>query len=95
MPHAPGPSEPPIASPSSLCRAWPFAARPVGGWWRFSLQLGFAGVFCRFCPPCPFVPLAGNCFARGSRRAEAWFLNHPSLGPMVKDWRANRRRPCA
>lgn len=94
MPHAPGPSEPPIASPSSLAGRGPL-------WWRglwvaggvFSLLLGFAGVFLPLLPTVPFVLLAGYCFARGSRRAEAWLLNHPSLGPMVKDWRANRTLP--
>jgi uncharacterized membrane protein YbaN (DUF454 family) len=39
------------------------------------------------------VLLAAFCFARGSARWEAWLLNHPRFGPMVRDWRAHRAIP--
>ena len=37
--------------------------------------------------------LAAFCFARGSARWEAWLLNHPRLGPLVRDWREHRAVP--
>ena len=62
-----------------------------------------AGVFCRVIgtvgivlPRVPTVDcyaLAAYCFARGSRRWEAWLLAHPRIGPLVRDWRATRAVP--
>jgi uncharacterized membrane protein YbaN (DUF454 family) len=73
--------------------------RPV--WWHLlwalagaiSLALGIVGIFLPVLPTTPFVLLAAFCFSRGSRRAEDWLLNHPRLGPMVRDWRATRAVP--
>lgn len=58
-----------------------------------SLLLGLIGIFLPLLPTTPFVLLAAFCFSRGSMRCEAWLLNHPRLGPMVRDWRANRAVP--
>ena len=31
--------------------------------------------------------LAAACYSRGSERFECWLLEHPRLGPAVRDWR--------
>lgn len=58
-----------------------------------SLLTGIVGIFVPLLPTTPFVLLAAFCFSRGSLRCEAWLLNHPRFGPMVRDWRANRAIP--
>ena len=57
------------------------------------LLLGIAGIFLPLLPTTPFVLLAAACFSRGSTRCEAWLLNHPRFGPMVRDWRQHRAVP--
>lgn len=58
-----------------------------------SLLLGAIGLLLPLLPTVPFVLLAAYCFSRGSRRWERWMLEHPRLGPIVKDWRAHRAVP--
>ncbi|WP_249937050.1 YbaN family protein [Roseateles sp. DAIF2] len=58
-----------------------------------SLLLGVIGIFLPLLPTTPFVLLAAFCFSKGSARCEAWLLNHPRLGPMIRDWRATRAVP--
>ena len=58
-----------------------------------SLLLGIAGIFLPLLPTTPFVLLAAACFSRGSTRCEAWLLEHPRFGPMVRDWREHRAVP--
>jgi uncharacterized protein len=55
-----------------------------------SLLTGIVGIFLPLLPTTPFVLLAAFCFSRDSLRCEAWLLNHPRFGPMVRDWRVNR-----
>jgi len=57
------------------------------------LVLGIVGIFLPLLPTTPFVLLAAFCFSRGSLRCETWLLQNPRLGPMVRDWRANRAIP--
>ncbi len=87
----PTPARQPSSEPPRLDRAW---LRPV---WllagALSLLLGIVGIFLPLLPTTPFVLLAAFCFSRGSARWEAWLVNHPRLGPMVRDWRATRSVP--
>jgi uncharacterized membrane protein YbaN (DUF454 family) len=52
--------------------------------------LGIIGIFVPLMPTTSFLILAAWCFARSSRRAEAWILNHPKFGPPIVAWRENR-----
>lgn len=63
----------------------------VAGW--LALLTGVVGIFLPLLPTTPFVLLAAFCFARGSERWEAWMLNHPRFGPLVRDWREHRAVP--
>lgn len=52
--------------------------------------VGIVGVFLPVLPTTPFVLLAVACFARSSPRLEQAILDHPVLGPPVRDWRERR-----
>ena len=58
-----------------------------------ALLLGIVGVFLPLLPTTPFVILAAFCLSRCSARYECWLLEHPRLGPLVRDWRAHRAVP--
>lgn len=58
-----------------------------------SLVLAMAGVVLPGLPTTPFVLLAAACFAKASPRLHAWLLAHRWMGPMVRDWEANRSLP--
>lgn len=57
------------------------------------LMLGTVGIVVPLLPTVDFYVMAAFCFGRGSRRWEHWLLNHPRIGPMVRDWRADRSVP--
>lgn len=57
------------------------------------LAIGTIGIVVPLLPTVDFYAMAAFCFARGSRRWEAWLMNHPRLGPLVRDWRAERAVP--
>jgi uncharacterized membrane protein YbaN (DUF454 family) len=52
--------------------------------------LGFLGLFLPLLPTTPFLLLAAYCFSRGSAKLHHWLLNHPTMGPVIRDW--NERR---
>ena len=54
------------------------------------VALGIIGIFVPLMPTTTFLILAAWCFARSSRRAEAWILNHPKFGPPIVAWREHR-----
>ena len=58
-----------------------------------ALLLGLLGIVLPLLPTTPFVLLAAWCFARASRRCEAWLLGHRLFGPIVRDWRERRAVP--
>ena len=57
------------------------------------LLIGTAGIVLPLVPTVDCYGLAACCFARGSRRWEAWLLGHPRIGPLARDWRASRAVP--
>ena len=57
------------------------------------LLLGTIGIVVPLLPTVDFYVMAAYAFSRGSRRWEQWLLNHPRIGPLVRDWRADRAVP--
>ena len=55
-----------------------------------SLVLGIIGIALPLLPTTPFLILAAYCFARGSTRLHQWLVNHPRLGPPIRDWETYR-----
>jgi hypothetical protein len=55
-----------------------------------ALSLGVLGLFLPLLPTVPFVLLAALCFSRGCARCERWLLEHPRLGPPLREWRTHR-----
>lgn len=53
-----------------------------------ALVLGLAGIVLPLLPTTPFLLLAAFCFARSSPRLEMWLIEHPRLGPPIRNWRA-------
>ncbi|MGQ7818316.1 YbaN family protein [Metapseudomonas furukawaii] len=56
----------------------------VVGW--LSVVLGVIGIFVPVLPTTPFLLLAAACFVRSSRRFYLWLVEHPRLGPWIRDY---------
>lgn len=56
------------------------------GW--VAVAVGSIGVVVPGLPTTVFFVVAASCFARSSPRFEAWVLNLPRVGPLVRDYRA-------
>ncbi|MCY1428896.1 Inner membrane protein YbaN [compost metagenome] len=54
------------------------------GW--LSVVLGVIGIFVPVLPTTPFLLLAAACFVRSSRRFYLWLVEHPRLGPWIRDY---------
>lgn len=53
----------------------------------FFLVIGIIGIFLPLLPTTPFILLASACYARSSVRFYNWLMNHPRLGPPLRDWK--------
>ncbi len=58
------------------------------GW--CSLGIGIVGLVLPVMPGTVFLIIALACFARSNERLEKWLLEHPRLGPPLKQWRNSR-----
>ncbi|MDP8969735.1 MAG: YbaN family protein [Actinomycetota bacterium] len=61
------------------------------GW--LAVGLGFLGIVVPGLPTTGFFVLAAACFARSSPRFERWVLSLPTIGPLVRDYRAGLGMP--
>jgi uncharacterized membrane protein YbaN (DUF454 family) len=55
--------------------------------------VGGIGVVVPGLPTTVFFIIAASCFARSSPRFERWVLGLPTIGPMVRDYRAGLGMP--
>ena len=60
-----------------------------------STSIGVIGLVLPGLPGTVFLIAAAWCFTRSSPRFEAWLLEHRTLGPPVRQWRATRSIPRA
>ncbi len=60
---------------------------------HLAFAVGVVGIFVPLLPTAPFVIVAAYCYSKGSKRFEAWIINHPKLGPAVILWRSHRMIP--
>ena len=51
-----------------------------------SLSLGILGIFLPVLPTTPLLLLAAALFLRGNRRLYDWLMNHPKLGPYIRNF---------
>ena len=58
-----------------------------------SVALGGVGVVVPGLPTTVFFIVAAWCFSHSSPRLEAWVLNLPRIGPLVRDHRAGLGMP--
>lgn len=52
-----------------------------------ALILGVIGILLPLVPTVPLLLLAAFCFARSSQTLHDWLLDHPRLGPPIRNWR--------
>lgn len=58
-----------------------------------ALFLGVLGIVLPGLPTAPFILLSAACLARSSPRLHQKLVTNRHLGPLVRDWEANRSLP--
>lgn len=58
-----------------------------------SLGLGILGIFLPVLPTTPLLLLAAALFFRSSPRLYDWLLEHPKLGPYIRNFREHKAIP--
>jgi uncharacterized membrane protein YbaN (DUF454 family) len=74
------------------------AAQRVARWWwmlagLLCVAVGGVGIIVPGLPTTVFFVMAAWCFSRSSPRFERWVLGLPTIGPMVRDYRAGLGMP--
>ena len=66
------------------------------GWFLLgwsAVVVGGIGIVVPGLPTTGFFVLAAGCFAKSSPRFEQWVLDLPTIGPLVRDYRAGLGMP--
>lgn len=58
-----------------------------------ALGLGLLGIFLPVLPTTPFLLLAAALFLRGNMNLYNWLLNHPKLGPYIRNFMEHKSIP--
>ena len=58
-----------------------------------ALGLGIMGIFLPVLPTTPFLLLSAALFLRSNRRLYDWLLNHPELGPYIRNFMVYKAIP--
>lgn len=58
-----------------------------------ALSLGIVGIFLPILPTTPFLLLAAALFLRSSKRLYDWLMNHPHLGPYIRNFMEHKSIP--
>jgi uncharacterized membrane protein YbaN (DUF454 family) len=58
-----------------------------------ALGLGILGAFLPVLPTTPFLLLASALFLRSNRRLYTWLMEHPKLGPYIKNFLVHKDIP--
>ena len=57
------------------------------------VAFGVAGIFLPLVPTTPFLLLAAALYAHGSKSMYEKLMNHPKLGPYIRNFRENKAIP--
>jgi uncharacterized membrane protein YbaN (DUF454 family) len=55
--------------------------------------IGLVGIFVPLLPTTPFLLVAAACYARSSKKAYNWLMNHKWFGPPLRQWHETRTIP--
>ena len=58
-----------------------------------SLCLGVVGIFLPVLPTTPFLLLSAALFLKSSRPLYDWLMNHPELGPYIRNFMEHKAIP--